>query len=276
MNKFQQRCRSASTGEPSGFHGRRLFRCHRQAGQHQASSRGMGVIPSVLSRAITVFEVRRGVKLLHRTSRSAALTAGEELRALFVTPMKCIEQVSRRTGRPGEDQCSGGCDPLLLDPLVPVLVNRGLELEVDVSADNRMIDVVGSGFNAGVCYGGMVPEDMIAQRLSPDLQGIAAASPAYLELSGTPDSPEELPKHRCIGISWRNDQLYQRKFERDVEKVAIATPGPVTVDAGHADLTRGLNHTGIIYKTQAILRPHLDNGTLKRVLDKSSSIENGF
>ena len=44
-----------------------------------------------------------------------------------------------------------------------------------------MVDVTEGGFDAGVRYGGTVPEDMVAQRLSPDIRWVAVGSPAYLE-----------------------------------------------------------------------------------------------
>ncbi|MGK3891051.1 LysR substrate-binding domain-containing protein, partial [Enterococcus faecium] len=71
------------------------------------------------------------------------------------------------------------------------------------------IDVIASGFDAGIRYGGTVPEDMIAQRLSPDIRWVAAASPVYLERFGTPTTPHDLHKHRCVCIRLGNDQIYQ-------------------------------------------------------------------
>lgn len=244
----------------------------------------MGVTTSALSHAMTALEARRGVRLLNRTTRSVTLTAaGEELRALIEKPMEAIGQATETLDR-YRDEPAGrvrinvleDAVPLLLDPVMPIFVDRYPEVEIDVSVSNRMIDVVGSGFDAGIRYGGTVPEDMIAQRLSPDLQWIAAASPAYLERFGAPDTPEELRQHRCIGIRLGNNQLYQWEFDRDGEKLAIATPGPVTVDASHAALAFGLNGTGIIYATQAILRSHLDSGALRWILDEWSSMGSGF
>lgn len=53
---------------------------------------------------------------------------------------------------------------------MPAFVERYPEVEVDLSVSNRLIDAIGEGFDAGIRYGGTVPEDMIAQRLSPDIR----------------------------------------------------------------------------------------------------------
>ena len=121
-----------------------------------------------------------------------------------------------------------------------------------------------------------MPADMIAQRLSPDIRWVAAASPAYLERFGTPIVPQDLGQHRCIRIRLGNDQLYQWEFERGEEAVAIAAPGPLTVDEGQASLGLGLSGVGVIYGAEPILRPHLQNGALRVVLGDWAPMGGGF
>jgi DNA-binding transcriptional LysR family regulator len=244
----------------------------------------MGVTTSALSHAITALEARRGVRLLNRTTRSVTLTAaGEELHAMIEAPLEAIGQAAENLNRfrdapAGRVRISVLEDavPLLLDPVMPIFVERYPEVEVDISVSNRMIDVIGSGFDAGIRYGGTVPEDMIAQRLSPDLRWVAAASPGYLERFGTPSTPQDLREHRCVRIRLGNEQLYQWEFERGGEAIAIATPGPLTVDESHAAIGFGLSGVGIIYGAEPILRRYLDNGALRLVLADWAPMGNGF
>lgn len=244
----------------------------------------MGVTTSALSHAITALEARRGVRLLNRTTRSVTLTAaGEELRASIEGPLQTVGEAAENLNR-FRDAPMGrvrinileDAVPLLLDPVMPILADRYPEVEVDISVSNRLIDVIAGGFDAGIRYGGTVPEDMIAQRLSPDIRWVAAASPAYLERFGTPATPQDLRDHRCIGIRLGNDQLYQWEFERGPEAVAIATPGPLTVDESHAAIGFGLGGVGIIYGAEPVLRPYLDRGSLKVVLSDWASMGSGF
>jgi len=244
----------------------------------------MGVTTSALSHAITALEARRGVRLLNRTTRSVTLTAaGEELRAMIEGPLEAIGQAAENLDR-FRDAPAGrvrinileDAASLLLKPVMPVFVERYPEVEVDISVSNRLIDVVGSGFDAGIRYGGTVPEDMIVQRLSPDIRWVAAASPAYLERFGMPATPHDLREHRCIRIRLGNDQLYHWEFERGEEAMAIATPGPLTVDASHAAVDLGLGGAGILYGAEPVLRPHLDSGALRLVLGEWASMGDGF
>ncbi|MEI9419300.1 LysR family transcriptional regulator [Mesorhizobium sp. Cs1321R2N1] len=244
----------------------------------------MGVTTSALSHAITALEARRGVRLLNRTTRSVSLTAaGEELRASIDGPLAAIGEAADNLNR-FRDSPSGrvrinvleDAVPLLLDPVMPAFVEHYPEVELEISVSNRMIDVTEGGYDAGIRYGGTVPEDMIAQRLSPDIRWIAAASPRYLERHGAPLNPHDLVDHRCVRIRLGNDELYDWEFERGGEKVAIATPGPLIVDASHSSVGLGLSGVGIIYGSEPALRPHLEAGALRVVLGDWAAISGGF
>lgn len=244
----------------------------------------MGVTTSALSHAMAALEARRGVRLLNRTTRSLTLTvAGEELRAMIEEPLNLISEAAENLNRFREAPAGRvrisileDAASLLLGPIMPTFVERYPDVEVDISVDNRLIDVIGSGFDAGIRYGGTVPEDMVAQRLSPDIRWVAAASPSYLAAFGAPSHPHDLRDHRCIRIRLGNEQLYQWEFERGQETVAIATPGPLTVDESHAAVSFGLSGVGIIYGAEPILRPYLNRGALQLVLADWASMGGGF
>lgn len=244
----------------------------------------LGVTPSALSHAMTALETRRGIRLLNRTTRSVTLTAaGEDLFAMIDRPLERIAEASENLNRLRDTPAGRvrinvleDAVPLLLDPVIPIFVERYPEVELDVSVNNRMIDVIASGFDAGIRYGGTVPEDMIARRLSPEIRWLAAASPAYLEEFGAPQHPQDLKHQRCIGIRLGNDMVYDWEFERDGEILEIATPGPVTVDQSHAALGFGTGGIGIVYGIEPILQPFFDSGALQPVLEDWAPMGPGF
>lgn len=244
----------------------------------------MGVTPSALSHAMTALETRRGVRLLNRTTRSVTLTAaGEDLRAMIAGPLERIAQASEDLNR-FRDAPVGrvrinvleDAVALLLEPVMPHFVDRYPDVALDISVSNRMVDVIAEGFDAGIRYGGTVPEDMVARRLSPQIRWIAAAAPAYLERFGAPSHPFDLKDHRCIGIRLGNDQLYKWEFERGEEVFEVATPGPLTVNESHAALGFGRAGVGIIYGAEPVLRMDLARGALVPVLPDWTSLGEGF
>lgn len=243
----------------------------------------MSVTPSALSHAMTALEQRRGVRLLNRTTRSVTLTAaGEDLFAAIAGPLEQVAEASENLNRYRDAPTGrvrinvpGDAVSLLLQPVMPVFVDRYPQVQIDIAVNNHMIDVIGGGFDAGIRYGGTVPQDMVAQRLSPEIRWIAAASPEYLTRFGAPAHPSDLAHHRCIGIRLGNDQLYKWEFERG-EAVEIATPGPATVDESHAAIGFGRAGVGVIYGAEPVLGPDLQSGALVRVLPDWSSMGEGF
>ena len=78
---------------------------------------------------------------------------------------------------------------VLVGPVLATFVERFPDIEPEISVSNRIIDVIDSGFDGGIRYGGTVPEDMIAQRLSADIRWIVVASPIISNGSASPAIP---------------------------------------------------------------------------------------
>lgn len=244
----------------------------------------MGVTASALSHAMSALEDRRGVRLLNRTTRSVTLTAaGEALHAMLIGPFETMQQATDllngfRDTPVGRIRLNvpGDAATLLLATVMPIFVERYPGIGVEISINNHLIDVIGSGFDAGIRYGGTVPEDMIAQRLSPDIKWVTAASPAYLARFGVPKTPSDLQKHRCINIRLGNNQLYQWEFERDGQSIAVAPPGQLIIDESQTAISMAVGGAGVIYGAEPILTPYVKQGALQIILKEWASMGEGL
>jgi DNA-binding transcriptional LysR family regulator len=138
----------------------------------------LGLSSSALSHALRGLEERLGVRLLNRTSRSVTLTAaGEALRMAILEPFedigRALDVLNRFRDAPmGRVRLSVPTEAAeyLVGPIMATFLERYPDVEIEVSVSNRMIDITEGGFDAGIRYGGTVPEDMVAQRLSPDVR----------------------------------------------------------------------------------------------------------
>jgi DNA-binding transcriptional LysR family regulator len=139
-----------------------------------------------------------------------------------------------------------------------------------------MVDVVDGGFDAGIRYGGTVPEDMIAQRLSADIRWVVAGSPAYLDRFGTPAHPEGLLSHRCIQIRLGDERIYRWEFDRGAETLALAVPGAVTIDDGETAIAMARHGAALIYAAQPGIAEAVRRGDLRLVLDDWASMGPGM
>ncbi len=244
----------------------------------------VGVSASGLSHALKGLETRLGVRLFNRTNRSVTLTAaGEQLHAAISKPFEAIgdavESLNLYRGAPaGRIRINVVADAvtLLLGPVLPTFAERYPDIELDIVATNRMVDIVGEGFDAGIRYGGTVPEDMIAQRLSADLRWIVAGAPAYLERHGVPTHPDDLRDHCCLGIRLGNGSIYRWEFEREGTEFAVTVPSRITLNETSAMLVMALGGVGLMYATEPLVAPYLAAGSLQLVLRDFATSGPGF
>jgi DNA-binding transcriptional LysR family regulator len=244
----------------------------------------LGVSASALSHALKGFEERIGVRLLNRTNRSVTLTAaGEDLFSALEAPFEAIvsaaETLNRHRGEPtGRIRLNvmQHASALLLAPALPVFVERYPEIEVDVQVSDRLLDVVCAGADAGIRYGGTVPEDMVSQRLSADLRWVVVGATSYLERHGVPLHPKDLLDHRCHRIRLGNDRIYHWEFERGAETFALDVPGAITIDDTPLAVSLTIAGAGLAYLPEPIVAPFLSQGSLRLILEDWSSFGPGF
>ncbi len=244
----------------------------------------LGVSASALSHSLKGLEARLGVRLFNRTSRSVTLTsAGEELHAALAVPFDAIgtavEALNRYRAEPaGRIRLNvlEHASSLLLGPVLPAFVDRYPGIEVDVAVSNHLVDVVAQGADAGIRYGGTVPEDMVAQRLSSDIRWVVVGSPAYFDRRGEPSHPRDLYDHRCLRIRLGDASIYQWEFEKDGEEIAIDAPGAITIDESQFGLTLAAAGTALAYLPEPCVASLTAQGQLRCVLDAWSPMGPGF
>ncbi|MDH2898765.1 LysR family transcriptional regulator (plasmid) [Rahnella variigena] len=255
--------------------------------RHRSFSRAaveMGVSASALSHALKGLESRLGVRLLNRTTKSVTLTtAGEALATSVGQPFEAIDNALETLNRfrdtpSGRIRINAAVEAanLLIAPVIPAFMARYPDVEIDLVASNRLIDVTDAGFDAGIRYGGTVPEDMIARRLSADIRWVIAASPDYLARSGTPEHPDDLMNHRCISNRLGDDRIYRWELERNGEALQITVPGSVTVDQAQTGLVAVLGGAGLMYLPEPLVAHYVQEGRLRLVLTDWAPAGEGF
>ncbi len=244
----------------------------------------LGISASALSHSLRGFEERLGVRLLNRTTRSVTLTAaGEALHTAVVGPFeeigRAVDVVNQFRDAPmGRVKLSVPSEAatFLIGPVMATFLERYPDVEIEISVSNRMIDVIEGGFDAGIRYGGTVPEDMVVQRLSRDIRWLVVGAPSYFERHGVPTHPNDLLQHQCIRIRIGDDSVYRWEFERDTEQLQVNVPGALVVDHGEIGLAAVRQGAGLFYVADPMVRQDLDQGVLRTVLDDWSPLGPGF
>lgn len=235
----------------------------------------LGITRSSLSHIMRGLEDRLGARLLHRTTRSVSLTETGERLLKRLDPLingldAALEDVAGEEGKlTGELRINGseGAIRILLRNIVPAFLARYPDIELDLVAEGRLVDIIGQGFDAGVRLGEAVPQDMIAVRLSSDLRFLAVASPHYLAAHPAPETPDDLSHHRCIRQRLPSGKRYRWEFQKHGQEVAVDVPGSLTLDNTQLMTEAALDGLGIAYVPEDYAHEALKAGHLIAVLE---------
>ncbi|TBV05362.1 LysR family transcriptional regulator [Phytopseudomonas dryadis] len=236
----------------------------------------LGLSRSSLSHTVRGLEQRLDTRLLHRTTRSVALTESGERLLRRLQPLlneldTLLEDVADAQGRTtGTLRINGseGAIRLLLQSVVPAFLARYPGVELDLVAEGRLVDIVEQGFDAGVRLGEAVPLDMVAVRVGPaSLRFLAVAAPGYLSGCPAPQVPDELALHQCIRQRLPSGKLYRWEFHKQGQEVAVDVRGSLTLDNSQLMVEAAADGLGIAYVPEPYARALLDEGRLVAVLE---------
>lgn len=236
----------------------------------------LGVSPSALSQTIRQLEGRLGTRLLNRTTRSVAPSAsGGRLYAriapLFEELAVAVAETREATGRVNGTlriNTLGIAARTLIAPRLARFHQAYPDVVVDIVVDDALSDIVSGRFDAGIRVGGQLEKDMVAIRLTPDLNMVAVASPDYVACRGTPRSPTELQDHACINWRLQSDgRQYRWEFKKRGRHLEVAVDGPVVTNHADVGIAAALAGLGIAYHfEQDRVGELLAQGLLVRVL----------
>lgn len=175
-----------------------------ELGSIRQAASAQGISPQAASQAIAQLERHLGVRLLHRTTRSLALTVdGQHLLESTQPALTALNRALLGV-RENRDQMAGplrivGPRSTFAPVLMPVLdefCRRHPDIQPDVQLDDGIGNWVQDRVDVGFRIGEPPGEGLVVRRLFP-LQLIVCGAPAYLERFGAPGSIEDLDAHRC-------------------------------------------------------------------------------
>jgi DNA-binding transcriptional LysR family regulator len=244
----------------------------------------LAVTPSALSRALRAIEERLEVRLVNRTTRGVALTeAGERLfdriRPAFLDIDAALDDLDTFRGQPyGKLRINAprAAAKLVLLPIVSRFLKAHPSVEVDIVIDDALIDMVSSGFDAGIRFGESIAADMIAIPIGPRHSFAVVGTPGYFEGRGRPQTPHDLKDHVCIRFRFAGGAFYHWEFERGGIELEIEVRGPLTL--GDQDIMRDavLQGDGLGYLFEDQVRDEIETGKLVRVLEDWCPYYPGF
>ena len=236
----------------------------------------LGVSQSALSHTITGLEKRLGLRLLNRNTRSVSPTpAGARLLNTVGPRMDEIESelaaLSEFRDKPaGNIRITAGehAAEAVLWPALAKLLPDYPDIHAEVIVDYGLTDIVAERYDAGVRLGEQVAKDMIAVRIAPDMRMAVVGSPAYFEHRPRPVVPHDLTEHSCINMRLPTyGGLYVWEFEKDGHELRVRVEGRLVFNNIALRVNAALEGLGLTYLPEDVVKSHLEDGRLIRVLD---------
>jgi DNA-binding transcriptional LysR family regulator len=254
----------------------RIFLAVAAARSLSDAARRLDVMPMQVSRRITALERELGVRLFQRTTRAVSLTAEGEAFLPFAHTMIEAEESAIGELQPSSSRVRGllrmtapsvfGQSIVL--PMLPKLLQRYPDLQVELDVSDTVVDLVGRGFDLALRVAPLADSELVARRIAPNPRVLCAA-PHYLRQHGTPCTVAELDQHSCIVLQ----AVPKWPFVVNGEIVRRRVQGRVMISNVGAVRDAAIEGLGIAMLAYWDVLPQLREGSLKEIQLTDGSME---
>ena len=140
-------------------------------------------------------------------------------------------------------------------------------LNIEISVNLGLIDIVSERFDAGIRLGETIAQNMIAVRIGPDMCMAVVGSPAYFAGKTAPRKPQDLAAHNCINLRFpAHGGVLVWDFEKGGRPVNVRVEGQLIVNDIALARMGALRGSGLAYLPLDYVEKDIDAGKLVRVL----------
>ncbi len=267
--------RTTDLSELSAFDAVARHRNFRRAAEER------GVTASAISHAVSNLEARIGIRLLNRTTRSVSLTDAGAMLIAQLSPAfgdigSALDALNQFRDTPfGKVRINApnSVAPFVFRSVLGPVIAQNPNLQLEIVATDRLVDIVEEGFDAGIRLGESLRDGMTAVKIKPRLRFAVVGSPAYFEQHSLPKSPADLRQHVCIRNIYPNGKAYPWEFSRAGKIIEFEPTGPLSLDDHELMVEAALSGVGLAYVWEERARPYIADGRLKDCLASWSAPE---
>ncbi|GLS17992.1 LysR family transcriptional regulator [Labrys miyagiensis] len=260
--------RTTDLSELAAFDAVARHRSFRRAGDER------GVTASAISHAVSNLEARIGIRLLNRTTRSVSLTDAGAMLLARLSPAfgdigSALDALNQFRDTPfGKVRINApnSVAPFVFGPVMGQLIEANPNLELEIVATDRLVDIVDEGFDAGIRLGESLRDGMTAVKIKPSLRLVVVGSPAYFEKHPQPMKPADLQDHVCIRNIYPSGAAYPWEFRHHGKAIEFEPTGPLSLDDHELMVGAALSGITLAYVWEDRARPYLENGRLVECL----------
>ncbi len=255
------------------LHSMKIFARVADAGSFSAAARDLGLSKAAVSKHVRSLEDRLGVRLLNRTTRRLSLTEegrtyhdwcnriGSDVEEAELS-VRRLQSEPRGTLRLNAPMSFG---ILHLGAVLPDFLDRYPDLTVDLSLNDRYVDLVDEGYDVAVRIGELTDSSLIARKFATTRRVLCAA-PAYLARRGTPKSPRDLAGHNCLSYSYMRLRPGEWQLAGPDGSAPVRVAGNLSANNGDVIRAALVAGTGIAWQPSFIVGDDIRAGRLRPVM----------
>jgi DNA-binding transcriptional LysR family regulator len=235
-----------------------------------AAARKLNVSTSVVAKRVTQLEARLGIALFHRSTRHLRLTAaGQEYVHRARGVVADVGDLLSRMGEKDRDlvdhlriKAPTSLTIARLADVFSAFQTQNPKLKLEIVLIDRPVDPVTEGFDIAIgafphSFGGVVDEPLCR------LKRLLCASPAYLEMHGTPRHPRDLVDHRCLSFLPTGPDWI---FDGPRGRITVQVRPLLSSNEGHVLVKSAIAGNGIAFISHYLAEQALRRGALQVVL----------
>ncbi|HWI12169.1 MAG TPA: LysR family transcriptional regulator [Burkholderiaceae bacterium] len=176
-----------------------------ETGSFSKASVDLGVTQPTATKHVAAVEARLGARLLNRNTRGVSAT---EIGALYYEKCKAIQReleeadnlaslLQSRVGGQLRISTSVGFGRRVLTPLVLAFMRQHPDISIDLSFDDRYVNLVEQGVDVAIRMGRLADSSLGARYLGQN-PWVLVAAPAYLQAHPAPLAPADVAEHPCL------------------------------------------------------------------------------
>jgi DNA-binding transcriptional LysR family regulator len=155
---------------------------------------------------------------------------------------------------------------MFLVPLLGEFVRRYPDILLDINMTDEIVDIAGGQADVGVRSGPLVDGPLTVRKLG-ETRKVIVASPDYLARRGTPEIPEDLHDHDCLGFNFKR-AAPTRPFRKDGREYSLAIRGRLETNNGETLGQLATEGVGITRVGADTVQDAMRRGTLVPLLER--------
>lgn len=251
----------------------RVFSTVAKNGSFSDAAKKLSISKAMVSKHIQSLENSLGVRLFNRTTRKLNLTevghayyekVDHILADIDETELSITQLNSEPRGKL-KIMAQPSFGAFHLSRALSVYLKKYPDVTTEIELSNRPPDLVEDGIDIALYVGKLDDSSFVARKITT-VRRVVCASPNYLKLNGTPQTPNDLQKHNCMIYASRTQQS-EWVFISNNEKIKIAVSGDIKSNDGDALRVAAIQDCGIAQLPTYMVGLDIQAGRLKVILE---------